>query len=319
MRYVIPGGSGQVGTVLARALHQAGHEVIVVSRTPTSAPWTTAAWDARTLGDWCRYLDGADVVVNLAGRTVNCRYTQANLEAMMRSRVDSTRVVGEAIAGAANPPRVWLQASTATIYSHRFDAANDDFTGIIGGSEPDAPAYWKFSVDIAQAWEKAQEDAKTPRTRKVALRSAMVMSPDADGIFDTLLTLVRRGLGGRAASGRQYISWVHETDFINAVQWLVERDDVSGPIIIASPNPLPQAEFMRILRRAAGVPIGVPATMWMLKLGAVFMRTDVELIAKSRRVVPARLLAEGFRFQVPKWEDAARDLVARATVSRVPK
>ena len=311
MKVAIPGGSGQVGTVLARALHAQGHDVVVLSRNPGPAPWRTAPWDARTLGPWTRELDGADVVINLAGRSVNCRYTPANMDLIMSSRVDSTRAVGEAIARAVRPPRVWLQASTATIYSHRFDAPNDDVTGIIGGSEPGVPAYWNWSIDVARAWEQAQTEAATPRTRKVAMRAAMVMSPDRGGIFDTLLRLVKLGLGGTAGSGRQYVSWVHETDFVNAVRWLVDREHLSGPVNIAAPNPLPYASFMRTLRHAAGVPIGLPATEWMLKLGAVVMRTDVELILKSRRVIATRLMNDGFEFQFRDWQSAAADLVAR--------
>ena len=311
MKFVIPGGSGQVGTVLARALHADGHNVVVLSRSPVSAPWRTTAWDARTVGAWARELDAADVVINLAGRSVNCRYTQANMDLIMSSRVESTRAVGEAIARAARPPRLWLQASTATIYSHRFDAPNDDVTGVIGGSEPGVPAYWKWSIDVARAWEQAQTDAATPHTRKVAMRAAMVMSPDRGGIFDTLLRLVKRGLGGTAGTGHQYVSWVHETDFVNAVRWLVAHEHLEGPVNIAAPNPLPYADFMRTLRRAAGMPIGLPATEWMLKLGAVVMRTDVELILKSRRVIATRLMNDGFRFTFPEWEAAATDLVAR--------
>ena len=250
-------------------------------------------------------------MINLAGRSVNCRYTQANMNAIMDSRVDSTRAVGEAIARASRPPRLWLQSSTATIYAHRFDAPNDEFTGIIGGLEPGVPAYWKWSIDVAQAWEKTQADANTPHTRKVAMRAAMVMSPDRGGIFDTLLRLVKLGLGGKAGSGRQYVSWVHETDFVDAVRWIIAHEQLSGPVNIAAPNPLPYVEFMRTLRRAAGVPIGLPATEWMLKLGAILMRTDVELILKSRRVISGRLMKDGFTFKFPQWESAARDLAQR--------
>ena len=301
-----------MGTILARALHADGHGVVVVSRHPAPAPWRTTGWDGRTVGPWARAIDGADVVINLAGRSVNCRYTQQNMDAIMNSRVDSTRAVGDAIASANHPPRVWLQASTATIYSHRFDAPNDDVSGIIGGSEPGVPAYWRWSIDVAQNWEKAQADANTPRTRKVAMRAAMVMSPDRGGIFDTMLRLVKLGLGGKAGSGRQFVSWVHETDFVNAVRWLVAHEDMSGPVNIAAPNPLPYAEFMRILRRAAGVPIGLPATEWMLKLGAIVMRTDVELILKSRRVISTRLMNAGFNFAFRDWESASADLVRRS-------
>jgi len=208
MKVVIPGGTGQIGAILARRFASRGDDVVVLSRGGQS-PARIVAWDGRTLGDWAAEIDGADVVINLAGRTVNCRYTDENLKAMMDSRVDSTRVVGQAIERSQRPPPVWLQMSTATIYAHRFDAANDEDTGRIGGDEPDVPAYWKFSVDIAKAWEKTQAEAATPRTRKVALRTAMVMSPDTDGIFDVLLGLAKKGLGGPIAGGQQYMSWIH--------------------------------------------------------------------------------------------------------------
>ena len=311
MKLVFPGGSGQVGTILARHFHAAGHEVVVLSRNPTSAPWRVVLWDAETVGDWQAELDGADVVVNLAGRSVNCRYTAANRALIMDSRVRSTKAVGEAIARCERPPRVWLQSSTATIYAHRYDAANDEVTGIIGGSEPDAPASWRHSTDVAKAWEAAVDEADTPRTRKVLLRAAVTMSPDAGGIFDVMLGLVRKGLGGRAADGRQWVSWVHVVDFVRAVEWLIDRGDVSGPVNIAAPEPLPNAEFMREFRRASGTKVGLPAARWMLGLGARLMQTETELVLKSRRVVPGRLLADGFTFRFPDWPSAVRDLCDR--------
>jgi uncharacterized protein len=310
VRIVIPGGSGQVGTMLARAFHASGDDVVVLSRAPTSTPWRVVAWDARTFGPWTRELDGADVVINLAGRNVNCRYTPSNRDAIMRSRVDSARIVGQAIASCTQPPAVLLQASTATIYAHRFDAANDEATGVIGGAEPDAPPSWRFSIEVARAWEAAAESVGSS-TRLVLLRSAMIMSPDRGGIFDTLLRLVRLGLGGAAAGGRQYVSWVHEHDFVRSIRWLIAHDDVSGPVNIASPNPLPYSEFMRAIRRAAHVPIGLPATRWMLSIGAWAMRTETELVLKSRRVMPGRLLAAGFRFDYPDWTAAVEELVGR--------
>lgn len=312
MKVVLPGGSGQVGTLLARALTAGGHEPVVLSRAPHPAPWRVVEWDARAPGAWAGELEGADAVVNLAGRSVNCRYTEANRAAIMDSRVESTRAVGRAISEAADPPRAWLQASTATIYAHRFDAANDEATGRIGGEEPDAPESWRFSIDVARAWEAEVDAADTPHTRKVKLRSAMVMSPDAGGIFDTLLRLVRLRLGGRAGSGRQYLSWIHDADFVRAIHWLIDRDDIDGAVNIASPNPLPYSEFMRALRRAAGVRLGLPATEWMLEVGTFLMRTETELVLKSRRVVPGRLLRSDFDFRYPEWEAAARDLVARS-------
>jgi uncharacterized protein (TIGR01777 family) len=311
MKIVIPGGTGQVGTVLARTFQNHGHEVTVLSRKPASLPWRVVEWDAMTLAPWAAEIDGADVVINLAGRSVNCRYNAENRRQMMDSRVNSTMAVGEAIAAADHPPKVWLQMSTATIYAHRYDAPNDDVTGIIGGTEPDVPDTWKFSIDVATSWERAANDAVTPNTRKVQMRAAMVMSPDRDGIFDTLLGLVRKGLGGTAADGQQYISWIHERDFIRSVYWLIEHEELSGPINLASPHPLMNKDFMRILRDAAGVSIGLPAMKWMLEIGAVLMRTETELILKSRRVVPKRLTDSGFEFEFPHWEQAARDLCRR--------
>jgi len=311
MKIVIPGGSGQVGTLLARAFHREGHEVVVLSRAAVEAPWRVVAWDGRPAGAWAGEIDGADVVVNLAGRNVNCRYNAHNRDEIMRSRVDSVRAVGEAIARAVDPPRVWLQASTATIYAHCFDAPNDEATGIVGGGEAGAPDSWRFSIEVATAWERALAEAETPRTRRVALRSAVTMSPDRGGIFDTLLSLVRRGLGGTAGDGRQYISWIHETDFVRAVYWLIEHGEMDGAVNLAAPQPLPNAEFMRVLRRAWGARVGLPASRWMLELGAVLMRTETELVLKSRRVVPGRLLEAGFAFEYPAWPQAAEDLIRR--------
>lgn len=317
MKVVIPGGSGQIGTILARALAGRGDEVVVLSRAGGGArgsgasQWRSVVWDGRTPGDWAAEIDGADAVINLAGRSVNCRYNSANRREILDSRVESTRVVGTAIAHAARPPRVWLQASTATIYAHRYDAPNDEATGRLGGDEADAPAAWRFSTAVARAWEAELERAATPRTRKVALRSAMTMSPDRGGIFDVLLTLVRRGLGGRAGDGRQYVSWIHEVDFVRAIEHLLVDEALAGPVNLAATAPLPNAEFMRILRAAAGVRIGLPAARWMLEVGALLMRTESELILKSRRVVPRRLLERGFEFRFREWADAARELVGR--------
>jgi uncharacterized protein len=308
MKIVIPGGSGQVGTILARAFQRDGHDVVVLSRHPLVRPWRVVEWDGITPGRWSAEIDASDVVINLAGRNVNCRYSAAARQEIFDSRVLSTRVVGEAIARAAHPPRVWLQASTATIYAHRYDAPNDEASGIIGGHEPGAPDTWNFSIDVARAWEAALNEATVPHTRKVALRSAMTMSPDRGGIFDTLLGLVRRGLGGPAGDGRQFVSWIHHEDFIRAIRWLIDREEVEGVVNIAAPEPLPQAEFMRVLREAWGIPVGLPASKWMLEIGALFMRTETELILKSRRVVPGRLRDRGFAFTYPRWSDAARDL-----------
>ncbi|SDP03478.1 epimerase [Lentzea jiangxiensis] len=304
MKIVIPGGTGQVGGVLSRALGAAGHEVVVISRS------SGVRWDGRTLGAWAREVDGADVVVNLAGRSVSCRYNAENLRQMMRSRVDSARVVGEAIARADNPPRVWLQMSTATIYAHRFDAANDERSGILGGREEDVPGYWTYSVEIAKRWEAELDEADTPATRKVALRSAMAMSPDRGGVFDHLSWLARLGLGGPVAGGRQYVSWIHDDDFVRAVALLIS-EPISGAVNLAAPHPLPHRDFMRELRRAWRVPVGLPATRLMAGIGAFALRSDTELLLKSRRVTPGRLVEAGFGFHFPNWRAAAQNLVER--------
>lgn len=306
--------------MLAREYRSRGHEVVILARHPApSSAIRTVPWDGRTLGPWVAEIGDADVVINLAGRSVNCRYNRANREQIVNSRVDSTRIIGRAIGEGAKPPRLWLQASTATIYAHRYDQPNDEATGIIGGAEPDAPETWRFSIDVARAWEAALEDAQTPGTRKVAMRSAMTMSPDRGGIFDTLLGLVRKGLGGTCGDGRQFVSWVHERDFVRALDWLMGHEEISGPVNICSPNPIPNAEFMRELRRAWGnvggkwgSMVGLPASAWMLEVGAVFLRTETELILKSRRVIPGRLAAGGFEFEFPHWPEAAEELCRRS-------
>lgn len=311
MKIVIPGGSGQVGTLLARAFIADGHEVVVLSRKPAPAPWRVVPWDAKTVGEWAKEFDAADVVVNLAGRSVNCRYNSANRHEIKQSRTDSTRAVGRAIANSARPPRVWLQASTATIYAHRYDAPNDEFTGILGGTEDDTPDTWRFSIDVAKSWEAAAEEALTPHTRRVLVRAAITMTPDRGGVFDVLLGLVRKGLGGQNGDGRQFVSWVHGDDFVRAVYAMIDNPDLSGPVNVAAPHPLPNAEFMRYLRAAARVKVGLPAFAWMIEIGAFFLRTESELILKSRRVVPGKLLKAGFEFKFPTWPEAVADLYRR--------
>lgn len=307
-KIVLAGGSGQLGRALQRHFEARGDTVCVLTRSPRREG--DVAWDGRRLGDWTALVDGCDVVVNLAGRTVNCRYTAENMRQMMDSRVDSTRVVGEAIAAAGHPPPVWLQMSTATIYAHRFDAANDDETGTLGGDEADVPSYWAYSVEIARRWEATLDAAPAPRTRKVALRASMVMGPAAGGVFDVLARMCRLRIGGPVGGGAQFVSWIHERDFVGAVEFLIEHDELDGPIIVAAPNPLPQRAFMAALREALGVRVGLPATKWMAEVGAWVLRTDTELLLKSRRVVPSRLLAAGYDFELPTWPEAAAALVA---------
>jgi len=314
LRIVMPGGSGHIGHLLARYFQEQGHHVTVLTRSPYTANWQTVHWDGEHAGPWVEALEGADACINLAGRSVNCRYHDENRRAIYYSRISTTRLLNQVIARLEEPPRVWLNASTATIYRHAIDRPMDEFTGELGGGEliskfRHAPETWNFSIGVAKDWEAAFFATPTPRTRKVALRSAIVMSPVPGTAFAIFSNLVRMSLGGRQGNGRQYVSWIHETDFARAVEFLILREDIAGAVNIAAPSPLPNKDFMRELRNAWGVPNGLPAPRLLLVAAALIMRTETELVLKSRRVVPARLLKEGFQFHFPAWPEAAEDLV----------
>jgi uncharacterized protein (TIGR01777 family) len=311
MKIVIPGGSGQVGRVLARHFHGRGHTVTVLSRAPRPEPWRVIAWDGLTPGPWVADLQQSDVCINLAGRSVNCRYHAANRHAILESRLRSTGLLNNIIAGLNPAPRLWINASTATIYRHTLDRPMDEATGELGGNEPGAPETWNFSIEVAKAWEEAFFSTPTPRTRKLAIRSAMTFSPDRGGVFDTFLGLVRHRLGGPQGRGDQFVSWIHETDFCRAIDLLIDREEFAGVVNVAAPNPLPNREFLEILREGWGIRFGLASRGWMLEIGTFLMHTESELVLKSRRVVPGRLLGAGFRFCFPQWREAAKDLVAR--------
>lgn len=286
----------------------------MLTRGPFAASWNTVHWDGVHTGPWIEHLEGADVCINLAGRSVNCRYTRAKREEIYRSRVETTQLLGDVIAGLTDPPRVWLNASTATIYRHALDRPMDEYTGELGGNEmltpwKRVPETWNFSIRVATDWEKAFFAAVAPRTRKVAMRTAIVMSPEPGGAFSLLLNLVRFSLGGAQGNGRQFVSWIHGSDFARAVELLMEDDQFEGPVNLASPNPLPNREFMATSREAWGMPNGIPAPALLLELASFFLRTESELVLKSRNVVPARLLRAGFEFEFPTWSKAAQDLV----------
>jgi len=312
-RVVIPGGSGGLGQLLARHFHENGDHVTVLSRRPRPAPWAGIWWNGRDPAAWMDAIDGADIVINLAGRSVDCRYTPENRREIWNSRVDSTRALSRAIAAAARKPALWINASTATIYRHSLDRPMDETTGELGGAEPGVPLTWKFSTDVAKAWEGAFFDAPAPETRKIAIRSAIVMIPGA-GWLGKLSGLTRWGLAGTEGPGTQFMSWIHAADFTRAIEFLIARKDLDGPVNVCSPNPLPNREFLRLLRHAFGVRMAPPLPEWALRLGSVLLRTEAELILKSRRVVPGRLLEAGFRFAYPDWEMAAHDLAGRTGV-----
>jgi uncharacterized protein (TIGR01777 family) len=304
-KIILAGGSGFLGNALARTFAKAGDEVIVLTRSPRNQ--TDGAkqvlWDAKNLGEWATLVDGADAIFNLTGKSVDCRYTGKNRRAIIASRVDSTRAVGEAIARCSKPPRIWLNASSATLYKHQFDRAADE-SGETGAT---AEAKDEFSIEVIRQWESAFNESIAPATRKVAMRITMVFGPDG-GVFPVLRRLARIGLGGKMASGKQYVSWIHEDDFCRAIEWLIAHEELSGPINFAAPNPLTNAEMMRLMQKICGLPFGLPASRWMLEIGAFFLRTETELIIKSRRVVPGKLLASGFQFHFPQLENALRDL-----------
>jgi len=308
-RVVIAGGSGFLGRLLTDWFGQLGWEVVTLTRTPKARTDDVkeVAWDGETVGDWARELEGAAAVINLCGKSVDCRYTARNRKRLIESRTLSTRAIGEAIAHCTKPPPVWLNASSATLYKHTFAAAHDE-AGETGASPA---AKDKFSIEIIRQWEQALADAPTPVTRKVALRTAMLLGHGRNSVFPVLRRMTRLGLGGRMGSGRQFVSWIHAVDFCRAVEWLIARADVTGPVNLAAPKPLSNAEMMHVFRQLCGVPFGLPATEWMLEIGAFFLRTETELIIKSRRVVPGRLLAGGFEFCFPDFRAAASDLMAR--------
>jgi uncharacterized protein len=314
LRIVIPGGSGQVGRMLARFFQEQGHRVTVLTRGPYTAEWQTVHWDGQTLGPWVETLEDADVCIHLSGRSVNCRATARNCRELYDSRIGPTRLLHQAFASLANPPRLWMNASTATIYRHALDRAMDETTGEIGGNElisahRRAPEKWNWTVQLAKDWEAAFFETKTPRTRKIALRTSLVFGPEPGSIFAVFSNLVRVGLGGTQGNGRQYVSWIHEADFARAVEFLIGHEEIEGPVNLAAPNPLPNREFMADLREAWEMPNGLPAPAPLLAMGMFLLRTEPELVLKSRYVVPGRLLDAGFAFEFPAWPAAAQDLV----------
>jgi uncharacterized protein (TIGR01777 family) len=305
-RIILAGGSGFLGRALAEHFQTTGHDVVILTRSPRPSSRGTreVAWDARTIGDCQCELEGALAVINLAGRTVNCRYHRANPRLILDSRVFSTQILGQAIAQCQQPPRVWLNSSTATIYRHTFGPAWDE-GGEIGGT---SEAKDEFSVEVARAWEQALNEAQTPNTRKVALRAAIFLGGDKNSVFPMLCRLAQFGLGGKMGSGKQFVSWIHEDDFCRAAEWLITHEKLEGPVNICAPNLVSNEEMTKTFREVLSVPIGLPAAKWMLEMGAVALRTETELILKSRRVVPRRLIESGFMFGFPFLHQALDDL-----------
>lgn len=333
MRILIPGGSGQIGTLLARHLHTAGHKVTVLSRNASrqgNTPWRTLWWDGLTPGPWAAEIDCSEAVLNFAGRTVNCRYTPGNRREIIDSRVQPTLLLARLIADSPTPPRVLLNASTSTFYRDARDRPQDEFTGELGDlpgergtREPKSlPETWSFSISVAEQWERALATIPTPHTRKLRLRSSMVMSPDPGGVFRVLSRLCRLGLGGAQGPGTQFISWMHDEDYCRAVDLLLLHpeiaDETAGVVNLTAPGAIQNRHFTQILRRAWGQPLGFPAPLPALLAGALLMGTETELVLKSRWVIPTLLRRHGFTFRFPLWSDAAPELVARVRNAGAP-
>ncbi|MBZ9751211.1 TIGR01777 family oxidoreductase [Deinococcus sp. HMF7604] len=303
-RLVIAGGSGFLGRAMTRFFAAQGWEVVILSRSrpqhPLPARWV--GWDGVNQGEWARELDGAAALLNLAGRSVNCRYTAANMLDIYASRLDSTRALGRAAAAAASPPPVWLNSSTATIYRDARDRPQDEAAGEQGQG---------FSVDVAQRWEAAFLEADLPNIRRVALRTAMVYGVGEGGVMETTDRVVRLGGAGPMAGGGQRVSWIHEQDFCRAVAFLI-ASDLSGPVNVSAPESPTNAEFLRAYRKAWEVPLGVPSTTFLIQLGARVMGSEAELLLKSRWAAPGRLLSAGFTFDFTAWPHAIETLVAQA-------
>jgi uncharacterized protein (TIGR01777 family) len=302
---VIFGANGFLGRYLTRHFARNGKEVVAIARSRTgwSGDGMFLEWDGKTPGPWALALEGAEAVINLAGYGVNCRYTAENRELIKRSRMDATRAIGRAIAGCKTPPKTWLNASTATWYRHAEDRPQNDWLGEPGGG---------FSCEVAQAWEDAFFDAAVPaETRKAALRIGMVLANEDATVYDVLRKLTARGLGGTMGGGSQRVSWIHMEDFLRAVDFLIADPFLDGAVNVTAPDFPTNREWMRVFREAVGMPLGLPATKWMLEIGARLMGTETELVLKSRWVDSVRLRDAGFRWRWSRVADAVTDLEHR--------
>jgi uncharacterized protein (TIGR01777 family) len=302
---VIFGANGFLGRYLTRHCARNGKEVVAIgrSRKGWSGDGMFLEWDGKSLGPWALALEGAEAVINLAGRSVNCRYTAQNRREIIDSRVDATRVIGEAIATCKTPPKTWLNASTATWYRHAEDHAQNDWLGEPGEG---------FSCEVAQAWEDAFFGAHVPaETRKLALRLGMVLANEEGTVYDVLRKLTACGLGGAMGGGKQRLTWIHMEDFLRAVDFAIKDRFLDGCINVTAPEFPSNREWMRTFREAVGMPLGLPATKWMLEIGARLMGTETELVLKSRWADSLRLRDAGFRWRWGRAVDAVADLQRR--------
>lgn len=301
-KLIISGGSGFLGSLLTHYFGDQFEEIVLLSRKqkPHTNNIRTVLWDAKTFSGWEKEFEGADVIINMAGRSVDCRYNQKNKELIMNSRVDSTRIIGEAIAQCSHPPKVWLNSSTATIYRHSLDKEMSEENGEIGTG---------FSVNVAKGWEKAFFTSNTPQTRKVALRTSIVLGKNG-GALQPIKKITQLGLGGKQGDGAQKFSWIHQSDFVRSIEFLIHSPALEGPFNIVAPEPSTNTELMQLMRQTLRVPFGLPSPKPLLEIGAFLIRTETELLLKSRNVIPQRLKEEGFIFEQPDLKKALQQLLS---------
>ena len=291
-KVIIAGASGFVGTYLAKRYKSLSYEVITISRHHADITWEDISGIKEALED-------ADLLINLAGKSVNCRYNETNKAEIFSSRTETTETLGNAILQCQNPPKLWINASTATIYRHAIDRPMTEKNGEIGTG---------FSVEVAQKWEKSFFDFQFQNTRQVALRMAIVLGEDG-GVITPFENLVKFGLGGKQGNGKQMFSWIHIEDIFQIIQFLESEKDIKGVINCSAPDPVTNEDFMRTFRKVKKIPLGLPSPTWLLKMGAFLIGTETELLLKSRWVLPERLLEENFVFQFPTIEEALTQIV----------
>lgn len=300
-KIIIAGGTGYLGQVLVQFFMSVGYECVILTRQRQRSQERVrfVEWDAKSRGDWTAELENAEAFINLTGRSVNCRYTAQNRLGIFNSRQLSTLVLGEAILQCKNPPKVWLNSGSATIYRHAQDRPMDEYGGEIGEG---------FSVEVCKLWEHTFNGFNLPTTRKIILRSALVLG-NGGGVFPEFKKLVQMRLGGKMGSGEQMVSWLHERDFAKAVLFLIENPTCNGIFNLSAPTPLSNNNMMSCLRQQMDIRFGLPSTLWMLKLGTWIKQTEAELVMKSRWVVPTRLKSAGFNFEFNEFEKAVDNLL----------
>ncbi|MXO05912.1 TIGR01777 family oxidoreductase [Flavobacterium sp. HBTb2-11-1] len=299
-KLIIASGTGFLGQVLVNHFKNKFEEIVILTRgkSQTIDRIKYVNWNARTFTGWEKELENATILINLAGKSVDCRYTKKNKKEILWSRIESTKILNKAVLKCQNPPKHWLNSSTATIYRFSLDKQMDEVDGEIGND---------FSINVALSWEKAFFKTETPHTLKTALRTSIVLGKNG-GAFVPLKALAKIGFGGKQGKGNQFVSWIHEDDFANAVDFIIEKE-MTGVINVVSPTPIRNIDFMQKLRKAVGFPFGIPLNKFFLEIGSFLIRTETELVLKSRNVIPKRLLENGFEFKFGEIDRTFRDLI----------